>query len=91
VELADLETVTKCVEDLRELLEESELTEKKTFIKSFVKEVMVTDNDVLLIYTMPIIPERISIDGTGVLHSVHHGGEGGTIGRTFSTTFALVY
>jgi hypothetical protein len=82
VELADLETVTKYVRDLRELLEESELLEKKAFVKSFIREVKVTDNEVLLIYTMPVSPERISKDGTGVLYSVHYGGPEGTIPRT---------
>jgi len=42
VELADLETVIDYVEDLRNLLEESPLTERKSFIKSFVKEVRVS-------------------------------------------------
>ena len=38
VELADPEAVARCVEDFRELLEERELTERKVFIKSFVRE-----------------------------------------------------
>ena len=78
VELVDLEAVTRCVEDLRELLEESELTERKAFIKSFVKEVRVTEKEVLLTYAMPFLPENISEDKTGVLYSVHHGGDRGT-------------
>ncbi len=36
VELADLETVTQYVADLHNLLNDSTLTEKKSFIKSFV-------------------------------------------------------
>jgi hypothetical protein len=36
VELADLETVKEYVADLQNLLEESPLTERKSFIKSFV-------------------------------------------------------
>ena len=42
VEMADLDAVTRCVENLRELLEESELIERKAFIQSFVREVKVT-------------------------------------------------
>ncbi len=42
VELADLETVTCYVNDLRNLLSESSIAERKSFIKSFVKEVIVT-------------------------------------------------
>jgi hypothetical protein len=42
VEIADGETVASCVEELRNLLNESLLAERKTFIKSFVKEMAVT-------------------------------------------------
>jgi len=74
VELADLETVTQCVDDLRSLLEENTLAERKSFIRSFVKEVKVTGDEVLLTYTMPLPPEGISQDRVRVLHSVRHGG-----------------
>ena len=60
VELADPEMVTRCVDDLRSLLEESTLAERKSFIRSFVKEVKVTGNEVLLTYTMPLPPQEIS-------------------------------
>jgi hypothetical protein len=75
VELADLETVTKCVDDLRSLLEESTLVERRAFIRSFVKEAKVTGDEVLLTYTMPLPPEGISEERIGVLYSVYHGGE----------------
>jgi len=38
VELADMETVKSYVEDLRNLLEDSSLAERKSFIKSFVRD-----------------------------------------------------
>lgn len=38
-ELANLETVTRYVDDLRRLLDESSLIERKSFVRSFVKEV----------------------------------------------------
>jgi len=47
VELADTETVTQYVNDLRNLLSENPLTERKSFIRSFVKEVKVTGDEVL--------------------------------------------
>ena len=82
MELADLKMVTRCADDLRSLLEESTLAERKSFIRSFVKAVKVTGDEVLLTYTMPFPPEKISKERTGVLYSVHHGGAGGTIPRT---------
>lgn len=60
VELASLETVTRYVDDLRRLLEECSLTERKSFIRSFVNEVKVTGAEVLLTYTMPLPPQGIS-------------------------------
>jgi DNA repair exonuclease SbcCD ATPase subunit len=74
VELANLETVTRYIDDLRNLLDESSLTERKSFIRSFVKEVKVTADEVLLTYTMPLPPEGISEERVGVLSSVHYGG-----------------
>jgi site-specific DNA recombinase len=78
VELASLGTVTHYVDDLRNLLGESSLTERKSFIQSFVKEVKVTGDEVLLTCTMPLPPQGISEERVGVLCSVHYGGEGGT-------------
>ena len=43
-----LAVVKACAEDLRSLLEEADLTERKTLIRSFVKEVMITDRKVRL-------------------------------------------
>ena len=69
-ELADLETVTRYVDDLRNLLNESSLAERKSFIRSFVKEVKVTGDEVLLTYTMPLPPQGISQEKVVVLYSV---------------------
>jgi hypothetical protein len=76
VELTDMEVVTRCVEDLRDLLEESELAGRKAFVRSFVREVRVIGNEVLLTYTMPFPPEKISEERIGVLYSVHPSGPG---------------
>jgi hypothetical protein len=75
VELASMKTVTRYVNDLRSLLEERCLTERKSFIRNFVKEVKVTGEEVLLTYTMPLPPEGISEERVGVLCSVHYGGD----------------
>ena len=67
VELADMNTVTGYVADLRNLLSESPLAERKSFIKSFVKEVKVIGTEVLLTYTVPMPPKGISREVIGVL------------------------
>lgn len=60
VELIDTETVSRCVSDLRNLLNGSSLIERKSFVRSFIKEVKVTGDEVSLIYTIPMLPERIT-------------------------------
>jgi len=47
VELVDLEGITDCVDDLRELLTEGSMMERRTFIRGFVKELEVTGNEVV--------------------------------------------
>jgi hypothetical protein len=43
------------------------LAERKSFIRSFVREVKVTGAEVLLTYTMPFSPKGISEERVGVL------------------------
>ncbi len=74
VELADAESVARCVSDLRNVLSESSLAERKSFIRSFVKEVKVTGDDVLLTYTIPMLPKGITEEKLPVLSIVHYGG-----------------
>jgi site-specific DNA recombinase len=74
VELADMETVTRYVEDLRKLLDESGIAERKSFIKSFVKEIVVTGDNVLLRYKIPMTKEGLVEENLGVPHIVHYGG-----------------
>jgi len=74
VELADLETISGYVDDLHELLKEGSLTERRAFIRSFVREVRVTGNEAVLSYSMPLLPEKIAIEKEGVLPTVRYGG-----------------
>jgi site-specific DNA recombinase len=74
VELTDLETIFNYVEDLHGLLRNGTLTERKAFIKSFVKDIKVTGNEAVLSYSMPEIPEKIIVEKDGVLPSVHYSG-----------------
>ncbi len=74
VELADLETVTQYVADLHNLLNDSTLTEKKSFIKSFVSEVRVTGTEVLLAYNLPVSEGKLVNETCVVPPIVHDGG-----------------
>ena len=83
--LDDVETIAAYAREMRDFLVESELTERRAFIESFVKEIVVTPDDALLRYTVPMpedsmIPggatEKVALDGA-VLPTVKNGGAGG--------------
>ena len=74
VELADKETVKGCVDDLRNMLEDSTITERKSFIKSFVREVRVTGSQVSLYYRPPLLSGMMSKETVLVPPIVHDGG-----------------
>ena len=52
--LDDVETITAYALDLSAFLNESELTERRAFIESFVKEVVVMPGNAVVRYTIPI-------------------------------------
>ena len=88
--LDDVETITTYAQDMSEFLNESELTERRAFIETFVKEIVVMPGDALLRYTIPMpddspIPGRnaedIALNGS-VLSTVKNGGPKGTVGCT---------
>ena len=89
MELASPEVVTRYVEDLSDLLSQSPLMERKAFIRSFVKEVLVNEKDVVLTYTIPLPPDGMVKENVEVLPFVRHGGPNHTIGRTFKLAFSL--
>ena len=83
--LDDVETIAAYAREMRDFLVESELTERRAFIESFVKEIVVTPDDALMRYTVPmpedsLIPgaatEKVALDGA-VLPIVKIGGAGG--------------
>ena len=89
--LDDVETIAAYAREMRDFLVESELTERRAFIESFVKEIVVTPDDALLRYTVPMpedsmIPggatEKVALDGA-VLPIVKKGGPKCTVLRTF--------
>ena len=52
--LDDVQTITAYAQDMSEFLNESELTERRAFIESFVKEIVVMPGNALMRYTIPI-------------------------------------
>ena len=52
--LDDVETITAYAQDLSVFLNESELTERRAFIESFVKEIVVMPGNAVVPYTIPI-------------------------------------
>jgi len=52
--------------NLDRVLNDSSLNERRSFIRSFVKEVQVTDNNVMLTYTIPLLPDGIINEELGV-------------------------
>ena len=89
--LDDVNTIAVYAKDMRDFLNESELTERRAFIKSFVKEIVVMPDDALLRYTVPmpddsLIPgraaEKVALPGS-VLSTMHDAGPTRTELRTF--------
>ena len=65
-------------EDLRTVLEEADITERKAFLRSFVKRVEIDKEQVTIHYTLPMPPDGKSSEQAGVLPIGTLGGEGGT-------------
>ena len=60
--LDDVETITAYALDMSNFLHESELTERRAFIESFVKEIVVMPDNAVVRYTIPM-PEDSPIGG----------------------------
>ena len=60
--LDDANTIAAYAKDMKDFLKESELTERRAFIQSFIKEIVVVPGDALLRYTVPM-PDDSSIPG----------------------------
>ena len=74
VELADLKTVKGYVNDLRDTLDDGPLSDRRAFIRSFVKEIIVTQQEIQLNYTLPLLPDGLTEERMGVLPIVRHSG-----------------
>ena len=89
--LDDVEPIAAYAQEMREFLKESELTGRRAFIETFVKEIVVMPGDALVRYTIPMpddspIPgrnaEEMALNGS-VLSTVKNGGPSKTELRTF--------
>ena len=74
VELVDLDTVTAYVSEMQEILNESSLTERRAFVRSFVNKIQVTGNEALMTYSLPIPPDNVTLSKGLVPRIVHYGG-----------------
>ena len=88
--LDDVVPIAAYAQEMSEFLKTSELTERRAFIETFVKEIVVVPGDALMRYTIPMpedsrIPggntEKMALDGS-VLSTVKNGGLGLTKSRT---------
>jgi site-specific DNA recombinase len=84
VEFADESAVASCAAELREMLNDGSLLERRVFLRTFVKEIKVTGKCVLVTYTNPIMPGGGIEDRLPVL-SIEHGG-----GRYRTRTYGLL-
>jgi site-specific DNA recombinase len=73
-EVATQQEVTKCAADFKELLQEGSLAEKKAFVRSFVDEVRVTGEHVLVNYRLPTSLPKPGMEKNPVLDIVRYGG-----------------
>jgi len=73
VEKVDVATVKCYAQDLRTLIEEAELVERKTFLRSFIKRIVVDKDQVTLLYKLPTPKKETLKEETAVLSIVTPG------------------
>ena len=78
VEQVDAATVKAYAHDLRGLLEEADFTERKAFLRSFIKRIEVSKEQVTVYYNLPVPQDGRAKEQTQVLPIDTSGGEGGT-------------
>jgi len=78
----DIDTIQSYAEDLWAILEESEVAQRKAFLRSFVKKIVIDKDSVKLYYNLPVPPQGRKMEAIGVLPIDTPSGPGGTIPRT---------
>ena len=79
IEKVDVAVVKRYARDLRSLLEDSDFTEIKAFLRSFVKRIAVDQEEVTVHYKIPLPPEGESKEKIRVLPIDTFGGLWGTV------------
>ena len=77
VEKVDIEAVREYAKDLKNLLEESEITERKAFLRSFVGRIVVNGDEVRIEYRIPVPKNSVESIEVEVLPIVTLGGDRG--------------
>ena len=88
--LDDINAIAAYARDMKDFLQESEVTERRAFIESFVKEIMVIPGDALICYTVPMpndsflagrVTEKVALEDS-ILSTVHVSPPSCTVDRT---------
>jgi site-specific DNA recombinase len=77
IKYVDAQVVKSYANDLKGLLEETDIVESKSFLRSFIKRIDINKDKVAVSYNLPI-PNEEETQTAGVLPMVTPGGEGGT-------------
>jgi DNA invertase Pin-like site-specific DNA recombinase len=91
VQHVDVETVKAYAQDLRTVLEEADFTESKTFLRSFVNRIVISENKATVHYKMPLPPDGKRTQAVEVLPIDTLGGPWGTRTRRYLDTFDSAY
>ncbi len=67
VQHVEVEAVKTYAQDLRNLLEEGDFTQSKTFLRSFVKKVTINGDKAKILYRLPMPPDGKRTQSVGVL------------------------
>ena len=70
--LDDVETIAAYAQDMSEFLKDSELTQRRAFIETFVKEIVVMPGKAVVRYTVPM-PDDSPIQGRNAEDMVLNG------------------
>ncbi len=89
VQHVEVEAVKTYAQDLRNLLEEGDFTQSKTFLRSFVKKVTINGDKAKILYRLPMPPDGKRTQSVGVLPIDTPGGPDRTFAKPVESFFEL--